>query len=258
MVFNPFSEKFKVTPKGTSSKHFTYNWTLVFPIIIIFIFNLISFGYSLNADLNSNLQPIANSGEIWSIHRLVWIWSAYNLLTMAISLHVMLDVPKYSSYEWFNLRKAVRIINSSHQTVGGVTKKLSEIGAEIQLKNWETLEQGITLEILGEGLKLEARITKIDFTGKLPKIQVQFEALSLPKYRQLVEILFCRPGRWQPKDTPGELYSLWLLLKVFIRPLQFAYSKISKSRQKVNFKLSSVSVKTEADFVEKQKTKIGA
>ena len=258
-LLNPFSETFKVTPKGISSKHFTYNWTLAFPLIIVFILNLISFGYSLNTDLNSNIQPImATAPEIWGIHRLAWIWCAYNLLVLGISLQVMLDVPKHSSYEWFNLRKDVRVINSSHQKVWGVTKKLSEVGAEIELNNWKNLEQEITLEILGEGLELRGRITKTDLTGKLPKIQMQFEQVSLPQYRQLVEIIFCRPGRWQLQNTPGELHSLWLLFKILIRPLKLTYSKITKTKHKVeDSTLSPIYTKIETNSFESRKTKIG-
>ena len=38
------------------------------------------------------------------------------------------------------------------------------------------------------------------------------------QHRVLVEMLFCRPGQWKRQDTPGELQSLWLLLKILLKP----------------------------------------
>jgi cellulose synthase (UDP-forming) len=37
------------------------------------------------------------------------IWSFYNLLTLSIALLVLLDVPRPSLYEWFDLRRTVQL-----------------------------------------------------------------------------------------------------------------------------------------------------
>ncbi|WP_260378438.1 hypothetical protein [Limnospira platensis] len=42
--------------------------------------------------------------------------------------------------------------------------------------------------------------------------------MTVSQHRQLVEMLFCRPGQWQNLSTPGELRSLWLLLRVLLKP----------------------------------------
>ncbi len=38
-----------------------------------------------------------------------WIWSAYNLLIISITLLILLDAPKSDRYEWFDLRRLVRL-----------------------------------------------------------------------------------------------------------------------------------------------------
>jgi cellulose synthase (UDP-forming) len=45
-----------------------------------------------------------------------------------------------------------------------------------------------------------------------------FEQVTLSQQRRLVEMLFCRPGQWKRQNTPGEFQSLWLLLKILLKP----------------------------------------
>jgi cellulose synthase (UDP-forming) len=45
-----------------------------------------------------------------------------------------------------------------------------------------------------------------------------FEAVSLAQHKQLVQLLFCRPGQWKSRCAPSELRSLFLLLKILLKP----------------------------------------
>ena len=218
-MLNPFSKSFNVTPKGTSSDRHTYNWTLAAPLIVVFILTIVSFGHNVS----STLGNIAESGtpmdaELLGGIFLGWVWGAYNLLVISIALLIMLDVPKPDIYEWLSLRRGVKIA-SANGTVWGLTTEISEGGAVIELRKWIHLDRAVTLEILEEGLTLQGKITYSDLSGKFPRVRVMFEQLSIPQHRQLVEMLFCRPGQWKRRETPGELRSLWLLLKVLLRPL---------------------------------------
>ena len=218
-MFSPFSQGFKVTPKGTSNDRYSYNWTLAAPLIVVFVLTILSFGHNMS----STLGNIAESGtpmdaELLGGIFLVWVWGAYNLLVISIALLIMLDVPKPDIYEWLSLRRGVKIA-STHETVWGMTTEISEGGAVIELRNWIHLDRAVTLEILEEGLTLPGKITHSDLSGKFPRVRVMFEQLSIPQHRQLVEMLFCRPGQWKRRETPGELSSVWLLLKVLLRPL---------------------------------------
>ena len=216
-LLSPFSEKFKVTPKGTSSDRHTYNWALALPLIFVFILTLVSFGQSFSLTFTNLASATPMNGERLGGMLLTWFWGAYNLLSIGIALMIMLDKPNPDVYEWFSRRHTVQI-SDTHQTCWGVTTRLSEIGAVVQLKD-VTLNKFVTLEI--EGLTLQGRVTRTDLKG----VQIMFEQVSLPQHRRLVEMLFCRPGRWQPYQTPGELKSLWLLLKAFLRLILFSSRK---------------------------------
>jgi cellulose synthase (UDP-forming) len=218
-MFSPFSKGFKVTPKGTSSDRYTYNWTLAAPLIVVFILTLVSFGYNALSSLNHVTESAtAIDAKLVGGMLFTQIWGAYNLLVIGIALLIMLDVPKPDIYDWLPLRRGVKL-TSANGTVWGTTTELSEGGAVIELKQWVHLDRAVTLEILEEGLTLSGKITHSDLSGKFPRVQVMFEQLSLPQHRHVVEILFCRPGQWTQRETPGELRSLWLLLKVLLRPL---------------------------------------
>ncbi|MFN3360310.1 MAG: hypothetical protein ACK421_02620 [Pseudanabaenaceae cyanobacterium] len=47
---------------------------------------------------------------------------------------------------------------------------------------------------------------------------MDFTNLNLEQERQLIKLLFCRPGQWRHPASPGELESLWLLLRNLFRP----------------------------------------
>ena len=209
-LLSPFSEKFKVTPKGTSSDRYTYSWALALPLIAVLILTLFSVGLSVSVTLTNLASANPISAERLGGMFLTWFWGAYNLFSIGIALIIMLDKPNPDVYEWFSRRHTVEI-GDRHQTSLGVTTRLSEVGAVVQLQQDVTFHKFVTLEIIEEGLTLQGRITRTDLTG----VQIQFEQVSLPQYRRLVEMLFCRPGQWQLRQTPGELKSLWLLLKAF-------------------------------------------
>ena len=216
VILSPFHRGFKVTPKGISRNQFYFNWILALPLIILLIATVVSFWMNLGI-VNTPQESDINLGLIWS---------TYNLLTISIALLTLLDVPKPDLYEWFPLRRTVKLI-SADQTCWGVTARLSEVGAEIEVRQNVSLNQSVTLELIEEGLKLQGKITHTQFTGKFLKVRVKFEKVSLPQHRRLVEMLFCRPGQWKRRQTPGELRSLWLLFRVLLRPL------VLLSKQKV-------------------------
>ena len=222
-LLSPFSEKFKVTPKGTSSDRYTYSWALALPLIVVLILTLFSVGLSVSLTLTNLASANPISAERLGGMFLTWFWGAYNLFSIGIALIIMLDKPNPDVYEWFSRRHTVEI-GDRHQTSWGVTTRLSEVGAVVQLQQDVTFHKFVTLEIIEEGLTLQGRITRTDHTG----VQIQFEQVSLPQYRRLVEMLFCRPGQWQLRQTPGELKSLWLLLKAFLKPFLFSRKKVHR------------------------------
>ena len=161
-MFSPFSQGFKVTPKGTSSDRFTYNWTLAAPLIVVFILTLFSLGHNVSSLLNNIAESATTMDpELLGGILLDWIWGAFNLLTIGIALFIMLDVPKLDIYEWLPLKRRVKL-TSGNETVWGTTTELSEGGAEIELRRWVHLDRVLTLEIPDEELFATAEVAKAD------------------------------------------------------------------------------------------------
>ncbi len=212
VMLSPFGKGFKVTPKGEARDKFNYNWSLALPMAILFGATLISLAVSL-------LNPPDAS------FNLGLYWSSYNLLTLTISLMTLLDLPKLSFYEWFAISQQVNIYSDRHTTYQGVTQKISEEGIEIVLDQQVNLPTEVKLEILPQEIFLSGKITRsYVYNGSLKAI-IKFQNLSLEQHQDLVEMLYCRPGQWERRQTPNELQSALILFKLLLRPLMFLNAK---------------------------------
>jgi cellulose synthase (UDP-forming) len=240
VMLNPFSRGFKVTPKGTNITRFAFNWNLALPLIALFGATAISLWRNLGMCMIKHGWAKTVSVEVADSIKginLGWIWSSYNLIMIGIALLVLMDVPKPDLYNWFDLRRTVRLLLPSGnggtlEIYWGVTTMLSEGGAEIELtqahlsaEQQERINNGealpVTLEIMESELTLEGQLARIIHPGsstEFPTVRVMFESVSLQQQRGLIEMLFCRPGQWQRRNSPGELRSLWLLLRILLRP----------------------------------------
>jgi cellulose synthase (UDP-forming) len=145
---------------------------------------------------------------------------------LALSLIVMLDIPKLDSYQWLTMRKKVKII-TPHQIYEGFTDKICEIGAEISLNSSVKIPTEGKIEFVPEGLLLEFKTIKNQ--DKNNTIKIIFSQVSLSEYRQLIKMIFCPPNRWNYQQTPRELMSFWLLIRaLFTTPLQLLKTNLVK------------------------------
>jgi cellulose synthase (UDP-forming) len=230
VMLNPFSKGFKVTPKGTASDRYSFNWNLAWPLLTLFVLTAISlwvnFGNCMIKGAWMETVPPEVAAQAKGIG-LGWIWSGYNLIMIGIALLILLDVPRPSPFEWFKLRRIVRLavtIDGMEQSFWGTTTLLSEVGAEIALTEMgfpnfalgETVP--LRLEFQESGLTLDGEATQTGFDGEFPTVRMAFSQPPLTQHRQLVEMLFCRPGQWKSRFTPNEFQSLWLLFRILLRP----------------------------------------
>ncbi|MBD2773618.1 glycosyltransferase [Iningainema tapete] len=223
VMLNPFAKGFKVTPKGKIRKRFYFNWNLALPLIILFAANAFGLWQNLGMSVINGAWVSTVSTELAPQIKgigLGWVWSTYNLIMIGISLLILFDAPKLDVYEWFDLRRVVRL-NVGEQSIWGVTTIISEVGAQIALtqnpaRNLEDMT--VKLEIAEESLQLEGQIVLLDFKNEFPTVHVKFESVSLSQHRRLVEMLFCRPGQWKRNNTPGEWRSLLLILRILLKP----------------------------------------
>lgn len=285
-MLNPFGKGFKVTPKGIASDRFHFNWNLGWPLIILFVATAFGLWQNLNVYLVHNMgdgQAVLASADALKGTGFGWIWSAYNLLMLGIALLILVDIPKPDIYEWFDLRRVVKL-NIGGDTFWGVTTMISESGAEVTLTQQpsfavkdkgrqdpdfipefspkyavaESLSQGTivksrppfqsmleldteagfardlidcdaaTLEIMEE--KCLITVAKIELVrdklpldssfhaAGFPTVRIAFDRLNISQHRCLIEMLYCRPGQWLRQESPGELRSLWLLLRIAFKP----------------------------------------
>ncbi|MGB3201903.1 MAG: glycosyltransferase [Nodosilinea sp.] len=256
-MINPFSRGFQVTPKGTSSQRFQFNWKLGWPLVVLFGLTAVSLwrnlGLCLMAGWGSNGYALQARGLA-----LGWVWSAYNLTMIAVALLILLDVPRPNSHLWFDMRRVVKLsprtfrpepgdrpaepgfnhgptvpASASAKTWWGITTLMSEVGLDIALTQRASPEHplsvGMTvdLEIAEEAIALEGIITAISCKNNdkddFPQLRVQFGPLAPASYRALVTALFCRPGQWKRWNSPGELRSIWLLVRVLVWPRRFSH-----------------------------------
>ncbi|TVQ07618.1 MAG: glycosyltransferase [Leptolyngbya sp. DLM2.Bin27] len=241
-MVRPFSRGFKVTPKGTSSPRFRFNWRLGWPLALLFALTAVSLWYSVG---------LARSGVEHEGLALGWIWSAYNLVMLAVALLILLDVPRPDSHAWFDLRRVIKLSPKLFQpdldrgsgskanpavppkTWWGITTVISEVGVEVALTQGATPDcplavgMAVDLEIAEDAIALEGIITAVNTAGEYPHLRLQFGPMVPASYRALVTTLFCRPGQWKRWHSPGELQSLGLLLRVLFWPRQFDHRRPS-------------------------------
>jgi cellulose synthase (UDP-forming) len=70
------------------------------------------------------------------------------------------------------------------------------------------------IELVRDKLPLDSSLHAAGF----PTVQIAFDRLNISQHRCLIEMLYCRPGQWLRQETPGELRSLWLLLRIAFKP----------------------------------------
>lgn len=232
VMLNPFARGFKVTPKGTASHRYSFNWNLAWPLLILFGVTAVSlwvnFGLCMLKGAWMETVPPEVAMQAKGIG-LGWIWSSYNLIMIGIALLILLDVPRPSPYEWFDLRRTIKLramspTGEQDRILWGVTTMLSEIGAEVAITaaGFPNVSEEdailVEIDILEHHLCLRGRAVQTGFAGEFPTVRVMFDQLTLSQQRQLVETLFCRPGQWKDRNTPGELQSLLLLFRILLRP----------------------------------------
>ncbi|MEM9510686.1 MAG: PilZ domain-containing protein, partial [Cyanobacteria bacterium P01_E01_bin.35] len=211
VLLSPFSKGFKVTPKGLSRNKFNYNWSLALPMTVLCIATFVTFGISL--------VNIGETGLTLGLY-----WSAYNFVTVSVAMMTLLDLPKPSFYEWYDLKKGINLYGDDH-VYQGITQKISEEGIEIMLDQPVCLATEVMVELIPEVLILSGKVTRSHVNESQLRATIKFQDITTEQHRELVEMLYCCPGKWQRRKTPNELRSAFILFKLLLRPLMFLNTK---------------------------------
>ena len=226
-MLDPFSRGFDVTPKGTRRDRFSFNWQLALPLLILFVLTALSFWANLCTCIVMMMDNTPDLADRMRGVSLGWIWSTYNLLTIGAAILILLDVPKLNVREWFKLRRTVKIelqVAEKSETYWGIATSISEMGAKISLtqgaigKLDPTVSIPVALSILEEEIQLTGFLKNVERGKDFYHLDIDFDTLDLTEERKLIELLYCRPGQWLKKESPGELHSLWILVKIWLYP----------------------------------------
>ena len=213
VIFNPFSEKFTVTPKGILKDSVVFHWNLAFPLIGLLIINLLVFIHSMFVIFSEHNQL--------QLTIILTIWSGYNIFLICCVLSALLDVPKEKLY-WFKLKKLVNIKSVNHEdllSLSVMSTEMSESGIKLSLdqtvanKIIDLKKQSVSIEFIEDKIEILGKVCSIETIAELTKIQIMFEDINLKQQRYLVETLFCNPKQWQRRKTPEDQVIIWLLIK---------------------------------------------
>jgi cellulose synthase (UDP-forming) len=220
-LIRPFAKGFQVTPKGTSSDRFIFNWHLAWPLMLLLIFNAYSLWQTLTSGYDRANGPILDP----TLHpipalQLGWFWSAYNIIMIGIALRILVDVPRPDRPISFALHRRAKLTLDNGQILWGTTTTIGETGCHIALTQGQS--EGIHRPVILELPEADLILPAIVVAHPDPTlIQLEFLPLSLAQQRRLIPLLFCRPGQWPHRHTPGERQSLYLLLKVLLQLPRF-------------------------------------
>lgn len=219
-LIRPFSRGFRVTPKGTTTTRSNFQWQLAAPLVIIWVLTLLAFVTQIFHLLMEPIHPMRS--ELAQYTQVGVVWTGYNLVVIGIAILSFIDLPKPHAYEWFEQSQSAELICDG-KSIPGIATRISEIGAEIvfpnvsESANWEQ-KQSVRFVLPEEELHLSARILRIEPGSSWIKVRLAFTEVSSQQHRHLIEMLFCKPGQWKRKVSPGELQMLWLLVRSLVRP----------------------------------------
>lgn len=215
----PFGRSFQVTPKGRHRWHYHLNWAVAWPLLVLLGASLVNLLFCIG-----NVFDPAATDDPWQ--QIGLAWSLYNVLVLSLGIMACVDGPQVDGFTWLALKQPlsvqIRKREGDNGTISGQIRLFSEGGAVIDLEPSEVISSGTSLELeFGEPhFKIQAQAigNKLEITSPHLQLQVMFEELSLYQYRQLVTLLFCQPGQWCWPKSPGELRTLWQLLKTLFNP----------------------------------------
>jgi len=227
VMVRPFGKGFEVTPKGEQSDRYRYNWRLAMPLLIVFVLTALS----LWGNLGNCLAAEALDSPVTHLQGLGvgWVWSAYNLLMVGIALLILLDAPRPSLFEWYDVRRVAKVAGGD-RTLWGFTTMMSETGIEIALTQRDVPDlvgTEVSLELVDENMPLVGTVEAIATSGDFLTLRIHFQPLTLEQQRPLIRLLYCRPGQWKSRCSPGEFQSLLLIFKMLLRPRVLVERKVA-------------------------------
>ncbi|MBF2058483.1 MAG: glycosyltransferase [Cyanobacterium sp. T60_A2020_053] len=226
-LITPFSSIFKVTPKGTKSDSYYFNWSLATPLFFVFavnIVNLISIIGFIKAGVLGEFNTAGGIG-------LILFWNVYNIGIIALSLWALLDVPKPENYQWFKVCESAKIIYNGY-IYDTIITQISDQGVEIKLNFRANFRAEDNLEVMMDNFCVKGAVSSVKYHHTYSLLKINFELSNLAQFRQLINKIYGQNNIWSTMTTPSEIKTVYFLFKsLFTTPIKWLYfqSKLRKN-----------------------------
>lgn len=232
-LITPFSSIFKVTPKGTKSDTYYFNWSLATPLFFVFavnIVNLISIIGFIKAGVLGEFNTAGGIG-------LILFWNVYNIGIIALSLWALLDVPKPENYQWFKVCESAKFIYNGY-LYDTIITQISDQGIEIKLDFLANFKPEDNLEVMMDNFCVKGAVSFIEYYHNYTLLKVNFELANLAQFRQLINKIYGKNNIWSTMETASEIKTVYLLFKsLFATPIKWLYFQ-SKLSQNLSYRIS--------------------
>lgn len=202
-LLKPFGHKFKVTAKGGDRSRKVVQWGLLWKIGAVWLVTVVGLIVGAVHGVRDGADSIATSLNL--------VWSAYNLVILAIAALVTIEQPRRRSEERFPLAEPAEL-SISGRTIPCVMSNLSLTGAEVNSAEPFNGLAALALRVRDVGL-LDAVVVS---RGR-GRLGLRFHALDDTSRFALIRKLFAGKCVNQPEQC-ASLPSLGaIFLRMFIR-----------------------------------------
>ncbi|MEM9152770.1 MAG: glycosyltransferase, partial [Cyanobacteria bacterium P01_F01_bin.3] len=184
-LFKPFAARFKVTPKGVSRDRHIYNWNIAWPLVVLWLMSAATLSISLDVAYGSGssfLLPLPDTPHFAEGMKVAWIWSAYNIFVLSIALVIMRDVPKPNLNEWFDRRIPIQL-QVGHRTLDAVTRSISEVGAEVELRGRVEGLEAAAFRIPDTSTVLDSSVLAVEHLKSSTVLHLRFNRMNPVQFR---------------------------------------------------------------------------
>lgn len=230
-LMRPFARGFRVTPKGIARDRTQFQAQLVWPLMVAWLVAPVGVIAVGGRHGGLSLQGMSTPEAVTAVA--TGLLLAMNWMLLGLAILAFVDRPKSGVTESFQLRRPMQLTSADGQCWVGETRLVSEVGAEVAIADpdpWGLQAvlsaRSLTLEILDADLDRSLRlaveplgIREVTVGGDPEgRLRLRLVSPTLAQYRQLIHLLYCRPGQWSRRQAPGEWAMLGILVRSLLRP----------------------------------------
>jgi cellulose synthase (UDP-forming) len=245
-LLKPLGTPFQVTPKLNGTKQFSFNDSVAYPILVVFLL----YGLGFVLQFKNWVWEVEHAPAIVNL-----IWGGYNLTILWLTLQICCDVPqKREEIAFLCKQKGALHVNQVEYPITiceissqGVLMEFPIGSLSSQPKEDKSfLSEGValpfdllsanSLSLVMPGVvaprehawvsiqNLQYCATQTQDNGAVQILSAEFGPLTVEQERCITETLFCQPGRWFDRSLKESIY-FWNLVKSIFRLYPLVYQR---------------------------------